>query len=169
MAVIGYFSLVAGIFFGDLWIKNRIEESETDKNGNVVESETEGEAPVPKTCLKGRILIRKYHNKGAMLNLGQGRSRTVAAVSVLLSAVMAAVFLCSLGQRGNGLLRAGLSLLLGGAFSNTYDRLRRQYVVDYLTFDIGWKPLRRVVFNLSDFCIMIGALLAVLGMPSEVL
>ena len=82
---------------------------------------------------------------------------------------MAAVFVCSLGQRGNRLLRLGLSLLLGGAFSNTYDRLKRRYVVDYLTFNVRWKPLRRVVFNLSDFCILIGALLAVISVPDDVL
>ena len=81
---------------------------------------------------------------------------------------MTVAFVCSLGQKGNRLLRLGLSLLLGGAFSNTYDRLRRRYVVDYLTFNVRWKPLRRVVFNLSDFCIMIGALLVVIGMPADV-
>ena len=35
-----------------------------------------------------------------------------------------------LGMRGKKLLKAGLSLLLGGAFSNTYDRVMREYVVD---------------------------------------
>ncbi len=167
MALIGYLSTIFGIFFGDMWIKNRIEKSGTDKSGNVVKPETEGGAPVPATFLNGRIRIKKYHNKGAMLNLGQKRSMAVAAVSVALSAAMAAVFVCSLGQKGNHLLRLGLSLLLGGAFSNTYDRLKRRYVVDYLTFNVRWKTLRRVVFNLSDFCIMIGALFLVIGVPSE--
>lgn len=163
MELIGYLSTIAGIFFGDLWIKERIEKSGTDGRGNVVEPKAEGEAPVPKTLLNGRMLIRKYHNRGAMLNLGQGQRIVVVALSVGLSAVMAAVFVCSLGQKGNHLLRLGLSLLLGGAFSNTYDRLKRRYVVDYLTFNVKWKPLGRVVFNLSDFCIMIGALLIVIG------
>ncbi|MCI8789255.1 MAG: signal peptidase II [Lachnospiraceae bacterium] len=61
--------------------------------------------------------------------------------------------------------RSRLGNQRGGAFSNTYDRWKRRYVVDYLTFNVRWKPLGRVVFNLSDFCIMIGALCAVLGMP----
>ena len=169
MALIGYLTIISGIFFGEMWIKNRIEESGTDAKGNVMKQRTEGEAPEPRTYRNGRILIRKYHNKGAMLNLGERRRPVVAAVSVALSAVMAAVFVCSLGQRGNRLLRLGLSLLLGGAFSSTYDRLKRRYVVDYLTFNVRWKPLRRVVFNLSDFCILIGALLAVISVPDDVL
>lgn len=167
MALFGYLAIVSGIFFGDLWIKERIERSDTDGNGNVLRPRAEGEPPTPETHLKGRILIRRYHNKGAMLNLGERRGPLVAAVSVVLSAAMTVVFVCSLGQKGNRLLRLGLSLLLGGAFSNTYDRWKRRYVVDYLTFHVRWKPLRRVVFNLSDFCIMIGALLAVLGAPAD--
>ena len=85
----------------------------------------------------------------------------VAAVSFLLTAVIFVFFVLTLGQKGNGLLKAGLSLLLGGAFSNTYDRLRRKYVVDYFSFGVKWQRLRCVVFNLSDFCIMIGAVLYV--------
>lgn len=163
--MIMYMLIVPGIFLGDLWVKNRIEESETDTCGNVLGSGGEADRPAPRTLAGGHIRIRKYHNKGAMLNLGGQRPGVVAALSVALTAIMAVAFVCSLGRRGNGLLRTGLAFLLGGAFSNTYDRLRRGYVVDYLTFQVGWKPLGRVVFNLSDFAIMVGAMLAVLGSP----
>ena len=57
----------------------------------------------------------------------------------------------------------GLSVLLGGSFSNTYDRLKRKYVVDYFSFNVKCCGIRRIVFNISDFCIMIGAAMAVLG------
>ncbi len=162
-----YMLIVLGIFLGDLWIKNAIEERETDRNGNVLSRGRETDCPTPRTLAGGRIRIRKYHNKGAMLNLGQKRPWVVVALSVGLTILTAVAFLCSLGQWGNRLLRTGLAFLLGGAFSNTYDRLKRRYVVDYLTFNVKWKPLGRVVFNLSDFCIMIGALLAVIGVPSD--
>ena len=78
--------------------------------------------------------------------------------------ILTVVFIVSLGHRGNNLLRLGLSLLLGGAFSNTYDRLRRGYVVDYVSFPVKWQAFRKIVFNCSDFCIIIGALLSALGM-----
>ena len=31
-------------------------------------------------------------------------------------------------------------------------------MVDYFSFNVRWKPLRQIIFNLSDFCILIGAL-----------
>lgn len=150
MMLISCIFLIGGIFFGDLWIKNRMERRN---------------ASLPSPLLKDRILLKKYHNKGAMLNLGQNRSAVVAALSVILCILMTAAFLLSFGTRGNNLLRIGLSLLLGGSFSNTYDRLKRKYVVDYFSFNVKPERIRRIVFNISDFCILIGALLTVLGTP----
>ena len=141
--------IVAGIFLGDLWIKAQIEKRMT-----------EGE---PKCFCKGKILLRRHHNRGVMLNFLQKRQPMVAALSLVLTVAVAVLFGLSLGTRGNNLLRVGLSFLLGGAFSNTYDRLKRKYVVDYLSFGVKWKRLRGIVFNISDFCILIGALLAVIG------
>ena len=87
----------------------------------------------------------------------------ILLLSLLLSVLMTLVFLLSFGQRGNHVMRTGLAFLLGGAFSNTYDRLKRKYVVDYFSLNVKWKRLRRIVFNISDFCIMTGALLTVIG------
>lgn len=143
------FGIIAVIFFGDLWIKNKVEHSL--KEGST------------KAFWNGRILIRRHHNRGAMLNAGQTKQKAVAVLSVIITLAATAVFLCSLGQKGNRILRVGLALLLGGAFSNTYDRLKRKYVVDYLSFGVKWKWFRNIIFNLSDFCIMIGALTAAIG------
>ena len=52
-------------------------------------------------------------------------------------------------------------MLLGGAVSNTCDRMTRGYVVDYLGFNVKSKKLSNIIFNLSDFFIMAGALLSV--------
>ena len=142
--------ILAVIFWGDFFLKNYIE--------NHVEEQEERE------ICRGKLLIRKHHNKGMMLNAGQKRRRLVAAISLIFTLILTLVFIVSLGQRGNNLLRLGLSLLLGGAFSNTYDRLRRGYVVDYVSFPVKWQRFRRIVFNCSDFCIIIGALVSVLGL-----
>lgn len=141
----GYLCIAALIFAGELGIKNYVE-----KKRNAGEE---------KEIWKGRILLRKYHNKGACMNLGEKKSKVVAGFSLILTAALALVFLFTLTRHGNGWLKAGLCLLLGGAFSNTYDRLKRKYVVDYFSFGVKWAPLRAVVFNISDFCILIGALI----------
>lgn len=159
MAAIIFVTLVSIIFFGDLYIKNRVE-----KYIFVKRDTAPGSGKNERELLGGRLLLRRHHNRGMVLNAGEKRQSVVAVISLVLTAVLTVVFLISLGHRGNNLLRAGLSLLLGGAFSNTYDRLKRKYVVDYISFGVKWKRFRNIVFNLSDFCIIIGALLAALGL-----
>ncbi len=149
MTVIIFAILAAGIFLLDLLIKNYIE--------------THLDVGQEKSVCRGKLLIRRYHNRGAFLDAGEKRQKAVALLSLLLTLFMTVVFLSTFSLRGNSTLRAGLALLLGGAYSNTYDRLTRNYVVDYVSFPVKNKRVRRVVFNISDFCIMIGALLMVLG------
>lgn len=144
-----YAVLAAAIFFLDMGIKNWVEregtEGEERKIGN------------------GLLLLRKHHNKGAFLNAGEKKSTFVAFLSIALTLAMTVVFLTTFSFRGSRLLKTGLALLLGGAYSNTYDRMHRHYVVDYVSFPVKNKAIRSIVFNISDFCIMIGALCMALG------
>lgn len=80
---------------------------------------------------------------------------------------MTGVYVGTLGTRGRHMLKTGLSLILGGAYSNTYDRLFRKYVVDYVSFEVRNPRLRNIVFNLSDFGIMIGSCLLVISQMRE--
>lgn len=109
----------------------------------------------PKEILDGKAVLRRYHNKGAFLNFGEQKRKLVTLLSVLLTVAVLVVFVLTLGMRGKKLLKAGLSLLLGGAFSNTYDRVMREYVVDYVSLKTGIAAIDRVVFNLADLCILI--------------
>lgn len=144
-----YAAIAAIVFFLDMGIKNLIEKKISDGE----------EKPVG----KGFFLLRKYHNKGAFLNMGEKKSGFVAVLSVALTLAMTVLFLVTFSFRGSRLLKSGLALLLGGAYSNTYDRMRRHYVVDYVSFPVKNKAVRNIVFNISDFCIMTGALMMVLG------
>lgn len=111
----------------------------------------------------GKLYLTKYHNYGAFLNMGDKRPWLIKAVSFGLCLVCTAIFVLTLGGKGKTLLKAALAILLGGAYSNTYDRMVRGYVVDYFGFNVKNKKIRNVVYNISDFCIVIGALLAVLS------
>ena len=125
----------------------------------------------------GRLVLKKYHNTGAMFNMGAAHQSLIALVSLVFSAFVTGIFVATLGTKGKRMLKIGLSMLLGGAFSNTYDRLRRKYVVDYLSFRFGTprlKPLLKIVrwfegivYNLSDFGIIIGAMLLVCSVVCE--
>lgn len=158
-----YIMTIVSLFATDSIIKYRIEKHlGPEKAGQL---------------LHGRVVVKRYHNTGAMLDIAASRQPMVAMVSLVFSAFMTGVFVATLGVRGKHMLKTGLALLLGGAYSNTYDRLRRGYVVDYFSFRFRnsgraqenadkkgpmkglQRRIERVVFNLSDFGIIIGALL----------
>ena len=109
-----YMLMTAAIFIGELFIKKNVDDKW--KMGHV------------KDIAGGRIGLHRYHNKGAMCNLGEKHSMGVAALSVGLTAGLLVYFVLTLFQTGNHGLKTGLALLLGGAFSNTYDRMKRKYV-----------------------------------------
>ena len=147
-----YLAVTAGIFGLDLGIKNYIEKN----------------VPMERTKKKagGFLIIRKHHNRGAFLNMGQQRQKAVMCLSVLLTLVLTAFFVLTLGCAGKGFLKWGLTLLLGGAYSNTYDRLCRKYVVDYVSFNVPC-GLKKVIFNIGDFCIIAGSLLVLISSFKE--
>ncbi|MBD5544028.1 MAG: signal peptidase II [Lachnospiraceae bacterium] len=127
-------------------------------------AEAWGKENVQKDIVGGKLYLTKYHNEGAFLNLGEKKRKLMALISIILTVFCLMLFLLSFFQKGNNLLKAGLSLLLGGAFSNTYDRIKRKYVVDYFGFRFKRFPgISKVVFNLSDFFIVAGALIAALA------
>ena len=57
-------------------------------------------------------------------------------------------------------LLAGLSLILGGALGNLWDRLYLGYVVDFI--EVYYKDLYWPAFNIADSAITIGAILLIL-------
>lgn len=126
-----------------------------------------------KPMMGGKICIKKHHNTGAMLQLGAKNAGMVAMISLVFSAFMSGIFVATLTTKGNVLLKSGLALLLGGAYSNTYDRINRKYVVDYVSFRFPpaknkvfgklKNALEAIVFNISDFGIIIGAMLIVVS------
>ena len=144
-----YLTAILGIFGLEFLVKKHIEKTKTEG--------------VDEKACGGALLIRKHHNKGAFLNIGEKNQKAVMVISVMLTVLMTVFYIMTLTNAGKGLLKWGLTLLLGGAYTNTYDRLTRKYVVDYVSFNVPFRWLRRIIFNIGDFCIMIGAMLSVIG------
>ena len=76
-------------------------------------------------------------------------------IPLCLASSLAGVWFYLMGTKGRFLEKLALTLTLSGGISNVYDRLVRGYVVDY--FCVKWKALKRVVLNLGDVCIFVGA------------
>lgn len=141
--------MILSVFTGELFLKDYIEAKLPENS--------------EKKALCDTIILTKHHNRGGALNIGEKRPEIVLWISVALTVLAVILFLLSLGFAGKRLLKWGLTLLLGGAFSNMYDRLKRGYVVDYFRLNVPVKRIRNLIFNLSDFCIMLGAALIVAG------
>lgn len=144
-----YFLLVLVIITAEWKFKNYIEANYDTQKKCLI--------------LNNKICLRKYYNFGAFLNILEKKKKFLHIISVLFTLIVTFLFICTLFHKGNHILKTGLALFLGGAFSNTYDRLSRNYVIDYFSFCSPFEKLNRIVFNISDFCIIIGALLSVLS------
>ncbi|MDF2472554.1 MAG: peptidase signal peptidase [Anaerocolumna sp.] len=131
--------IILSLFFLDNRIKKYIEEKK--------------EMHKKEEILRGKIIIERYHNKGAILNSLDSKPNLVILISTTVLGLLLIFFAVLLTKKGNSLYKFGFSLILGGALNNVYDRIKRGYVVDYFSF----KFLKRVVFNLSDIFIFIGA------------
>jgi len=113
--------------------------------------------------LAGRFLtLRKHHNRGLPMNIAEEHQGKIAKVSLITTIIMSIYFAYVLFSDGKPLEKAGLSLEIGGAFSNTYDRLNRKYVVDYFSFNYP-EFLKKIVFNIGDIAIFVGAFLTLLS------
>lgn len=118
------------------------------------------------TC-SGFVKLEPFRNRGFAGSLSKDNPVIVAVVSLTISILGTIFFIIGLGHKGNRIILTGLSFILGGAYSNTYERLTKKYVVDYIRFNVKNKCLSRLVFNISDFCILMGALLVTIGTVSE--
>lgn len=151
--------LIPAVFISDLLIKNQALKKLRYGEEN------------PR--LHGAVSLKRLHNKGGFLSIGQSQPEKVRKTSRILTVFASLIYIYALVKGKNETFKYGLALLLGGAWSNDYDRYERGYVVDYLEFKGLEKPLGRligltkgrfisgIVYNISDLCISIGAILAI--------
>ena len=66
---------------------------------------------------------------------------------------------CLNKHRDHAGMKAGTGLLLAGGLNNLLDRYRRGYVVDYIRLKTSDKRLNKLVFNLSDIYVLVGAVI----------
>lgn len=136
--------VILGIVFGDGLIKRYVDRLEQ----KVV-------------WQKGICRIRPCRNKGAMYSLGSQKSEWIKWLStgVLGMVILRWIKQCFHGKNcgKNHGKNVAYSMLIGGSISNVWDRYKKGYVVDYI--HIQAKGIEKIIFNLSDVCIVIGGLL----------
>ena len=144
-----YIAIIAGIFTLDFFTKKHIDKNfQINKRHDLV---------------RNIIYIQKYYNKGAALNFLEKHPKFLKWLQTLLMAVVSIYFYFSMKRSGNTLEKLGTAFLIGGGLNNLYDRYTKGQVVDYIKFAFGPKWFRKLIFNVSDFFVFIGAAFVVLG------
>ncbi|MDS3853007.1 signal peptidase II, partial [Staphylococcus hominis] len=105
---------------------------------------------------EGVFHITSLRNKGATFGILQGQRWFFIIVTLIV--VLCIIYYLQTEGRNNRRISFALSLLLGGALGNFFDRLIRGEVVDSLDFRLIDYP----IFNLADVFIVSGVALMIL-------
>lgn len=143
------FLLMMTVFGVDLGIKEYVERH-VDKNEE-------------RKIWNRRGILRKVYNRGMMMNRLDQHPLIVQLASVFSGGVLLICQAILFKQPGRKKEKIGLSLMLAGALGNTYDRVKRGYVVDYLAIKTKHKKLSDITFNLADISIFAGVFMVFLG------
>lgn len=123
--------------------------------------------------LTAHVQLRRMYNRGLVGSKLAGRPGAALAVQTGAAVVIVAVAVaanCPVSAPCAGpIARAGLGLLLGGALSNVLERYIKHQVTNYVYLKDAKLPiLRRLIWNVADLNIFLGALVAAAGMLAGV-
>lgn len=149
MRVLGYLGLASVICGSDLAIKETVKKKVGENS--------------QKYILDDKVILTKFYNRGAALGVLQENPEWLRAITIFGVGSLAGAMAFACGQKGHHLKKIGLSMMLGGASSNAYERLKFGKVTDYIKFNVENKKLRNIIYNLGDFAIFSGTMLLLAG------
>ena len=109
--------------------------------------------------IPGFFHLTYIRNTGAAWGMFSGQSLALSVLAVVMLAALVA-FRRKILPPGR-LHRVALGLLCGGIVGNLFDRLRLDYVTDYL--DFFWRDWHFPAFNIADAAICTGVGIYMLG------
>ena len=122
-----------------------------------------------KLHFSGKALrLTHLENPGFFMGAGS-RYRFLLQWVPLLVWIAAAILLLPHVERRLSPARLGILLVLTGGLSNQYDRMRRGSVTDYVQLPFAGKKFGRLVWNIADFMLLGGVVLAVIGLIREMI
>lgn len=121
-----------------------------------------------KTTLRGNVSLRYLRNYGVAEGVLRSYPHLVRYLSLAFTTATGMALFKALirwfNSDENNALEfvwiTALSLVTAGGVSNTEDRIRRGYVTDYFSLIKVPRHIQNLVFNISDFGIIIGVLAA---------
>lgn len=110
--------------------------------------------------IQGLLNLTRIHNTGAAFGLLAGQAsalRTGFFLAVSLVAMGVVLWMLYRLPPGQKVELVALSLILGGALGNVFDRVRLGEVVDFI--DVYYRSYHWPAFNVADSAISIGVIL----------
>ncbi|HEX2926960.1 MAG TPA: signal peptidase II [Ruminiclostridium sp.] len=108
----------------------------------------------PITVIKNFFYMRHLENEGAAFSILQGKTIFL----IIMVSVVSLILLYFLVKYKQRFLRFSLSLIIGGALGNLYDRIfSGGSVVDFLEFHFGSYVFP--TFNVADIMVVVGTIL----------
>ena len=110
------------------------------------------------TLVEGYLAFSYVRNPGAawgFLARADERFRRPFFICVSIAAMLFILHLFYKLERGQTVMLSALSLVMGGAIGNFIDRLRYDYVVDFIDFHVK-QHFRWPTFNVADIAITVG-------------
>jgi signal peptidase II len=105
--------------------------------------------------LKNVFHLTYVENRGAAFSILHGKVGFLILFTGLVLVGLFVLLYTSIKKGESKVLVAALTLVIGGAIGNMYDRIVLGYVVDY--FDFRW--INFAVFNVADVFVVCGSLL----------
>ena len=118
-----------------------------------------------RVVLPGYFNIVRSENPGVAFGIlaeGSTHTRTLLLIAVSLAVLGVLAAMLWKAERQDRLTNLALSLILGGAAGNVFDRVRSGVVTDFLDFHLG--VYHWYIFNIADSAICVGACLMILTM-----
>nr|WP_294493126.1 signal peptidase II [uncultured Mediterraneibacter sp.] len=133
----------AGLFTADQLLKTYVEQNLDKKEERKI---------------AGPFVLRRIGNEGMCLGLLSEKPEIVRILALSAAGAVTLFQGAALMRRKGFWKRKGLCLLSAGAWSNTFDRFARGYVVDYIGLSLKDSKLAKLTFNLGDIFLAAGAL-----------
>ena len=106
--------------------------------------------------------VSEKEEKGFAFNSMDSEPEKVKKASVMTTAAIGLLTIIEAFREGHMLSKIALTFLSAGALSNTYDRVVRGKVVDYIGIKSSHKILGNITANLADIYILLGSVFAFL-------
>ncbi len=116
-----------------------------------------------KETLNGNIRFNLLYNKGAAMGILSNKKKVLNAVTCA-AVLMVIALIPDILKKGTVIERIGITIATAGALNNSCERIIKGKVTDYISFPkLPFKKIKQIVFNVSDFFIMIGAVMLFIG------